>query len=78
MSPKGKVSHTPVCLTLEHTAGMPAALVDMSSSLSLQFPFFREKPRDTAIQHNKPCELSCMAVGEPRPIVQWFRSVSLE
>ncbi|XP_043238277.1 obscurin-like isoform X8 [Amphibalanus amphitrite] len=39
-----------------------------------QFPFFREKPRDTAIQHNQPCELSCMAVGEPRPIVQWFRN----
>ncbi|XP_037085172.1 obscurin-like isoform X4 [Pollicipes pollicipes] len=39
-----------------------------------QFPFFREKPSDTAIQEGTPCEISCMAVGEPKPIVQWFRN----
>ncbi|XP_043203260.1 obscurin-like isoform X2 [Amphibalanus amphitrite] len=39
-----------------------------------QFPYFREKPFDMAIQEGQAAELSCLAVGNPKPIVQWFRN----
>ncbi|XP_037094652.1 obscurin-like isoform X2 [Pollicipes pollicipes] len=39
-----------------------------------QMPFLREKPSDMAIQDGEVCELSCLAVGNPKPIVQWFRN----
>lgn len=36
-------------------------------------PFFREKPKLTAMTEGQDIELSCLAVGEPEPIVQWFK-----
>ncbi|CAH0545686.1 unnamed protein product [Brassicogethes aeneus] len=39
-----------------------------------RLPFFREKPQFTAMQEGKDLQLSCMAVGEPQPIVQWFKN----
>jgi len=39
-----------------------------------QMPFFREKPCDAAITEGQVAELSCLAVGNPKPIVQWFRN----
>ncbi|RZF43883.1 hypothetical protein LSTR_LSTR007219 [Laodelphax striatellus] len=37
-------------------------------------PFFREKPQVTAIREELPAELSCFAVGDPKPTVQWFKN----
>lgn len=36
-------------------------------------PFFREKPQMLAIIDDQNAELSCLAVGEPKPNVQWFK-----
>jgi tRNA A-37 threonylcarbamoyl transferase component Bud32 len=37
-------------------------------------PFFREKPQTAAITDGEPIEISCLAVGDPAPIVQWFKN----
>ncbi|XP_055686183.1 obscurin isoform X3 [Lutzomyia longipalpis] len=37
-------------------------------------PFFREKPQILAITDNEPAQLQCFAVGDPRPVVQWFKN----
>ncbi|KAG5678438.1 hypothetical protein PVAND_008111 [Polypedilum vanderplanki] len=37
-------------------------------------PFFREKPQTVAITDGEPAEISCLAVGDPAPIVQWFKN----
>ncbi|KAG5881050.1 hypothetical protein JTB14_033964 [Gonioctena quinquepunctata] len=39
-----------------------------------RLPFFREKPQLTAMMEGKDLELTCLAVGEPQPIVQWFKN----
>lgn len=45
--------------------------------LSVQAPFFREKPQIIAIEEDKPAQLVCFAVGDPRPVVLWYKSVSI-
>ncbi|XP_075215544.1 obscurin isoform X3 [Lycorma delicatula] len=37
-------------------------------------PFFREKPQITPIREEQNAELSCLAVGDPKPIIQWFKN----
>lgn len=37
-------------------------------------PFFREKPQTIAITDGEPSEISCLAVGDPAPTVQWFKN----
>lgn len=37
-------------------------------------PFFREKPQTVAITDGKPSEISCLVVGDPTPVVQWFKN----
>uniref|UniRef100_A0A1B0DPE4 Uncharacterized protein n=1 Tax=Phlebotomus papatasi TaxID=29031 RepID=A0A1B0DPE4_PHLPP len=37
-------------------------------------PFFREKPQILAITDNEPAQLQCYAVGDPHPVVQWFKN----
>ncbi|XP_055374379.1 obscurin isoform X3 [Condylostylus longicornis] len=37
-------------------------------------PFFREKPQDLAITENESYCMKCFSVGDPRPIVQWFKN----
>ncbi|XP_022920655.2 obscurin isoform X3 [Onthophagus taurus] len=39
-----------------------------------RLPFFREKPDMAAMQEGKDLEMSCYAVGDPTPIVQWFKN----
>lgn len=38
-----------------------------------RLPFFREKPQITAMREGHDLELTCFAVGDPKPIVQWFK-----
>lgn len=38
-----------------------------------RLPFFREKPQITALVEGKDIELTCLAVGDPKPVVQWFK-----
>lgn len=40
-----------------------------------QPPFMREKPQMLPILENTPAKLSCLAVGDPKPVVQWFKCV---
>ncbi|XP_076264307.1 obscurin isoform X15 [Rhynchophorus ferrugineus] len=42
-----------------------------------RLPFFREKPQMTAMIEGKDLELTCFAVGEPTPVVQWFKNDSI-
>lgn len=37
-------------------------------------PFFREKPHTLSVTEGEPAHLSCFAVGDPKPIVQWFKN----
>ncbi|XP_063930937.1 obscurin isoform X4 [Zophobas morio] len=42
-----------------------------------RLPFFREKPQMTAMVEGNNAELTCFAVGEPEPLVQWFKNDSI-
>ncbi|RZB39359.1 muscle M-line assembly protein unc-89-like [Asbolus verrucosus] len=42
-----------------------------------RLPFFREKPQITAIVEGHDAKLSCFAVGEPQPLIQWFKNDSI-
>ncbi|XP_017774924.1 PREDICTED: muscle M-line assembly protein unc-89 isoform X2 [Nicrophorus vespilloides] len=46
----------------------------LESKMEGRLPFFREKPQITALQEGKDLEMICMAVGDPDPIVQWFKN----
>lgn len=37
-------------------------------------PFLREKPQTLAIREGETAQLSCYAVGDPKPAVQWFKN----
>ncbi|XP_043277221.1 obscurin isoform X7 [Venturia canescens] len=37
-------------------------------------PFFREKPQILPIEGGKCAQLCCLAVGNPRPAIQWFKN----
>ncbi|XP_014485518.1 PREDICTED: muscle M-line assembly protein unc-89-like isoform X3 [Dinoponera quadriceps] len=39
-----------------------------------QPPFFREKPQICPIQEGRPAQLVCLAVGDPKPLIQWFKN----
>ncbi|XP_046987930.1 obscurin isoform X3 [Schistocerca americana] len=40
-----------------------------------QPPFFREKPQTPLpVLEDQPAELSCLVVGDPKPVVQWFKN----
>ena len=36
-------------------------------------PFIREKPQTTPIMQGMNLTLACMATGDPKPVIQWFR-----
>ncbi|KAE8753087.1 hypothetical protein FOCC_FOCC000010 [Frankliniella occidentalis] len=38
-----------------------------------QLPFFREKPQTVPIVANEVVEIACLAVGDPKPLVQWYK-----
>ncbi|KAL0901988.1 hypothetical protein ABMA27_007123 [Loxostege sticticalis] len=46
----------------------------MESKKDGQLPFFREKPQLLPIREGEPAQLSCYAVGDPKPSVQWFKN----
>ncbi|XP_076666422.1 obscurin isoform X4 [Andrena cerasifolii] len=37
-------------------------------------PFFREKPQVRPIEEGKPAQLVCLAVGSPKPMIQWYKN----
>nr|XP_012153983.1 PREDICTED: muscle M-line assembly protein unc-89-like isoform X1 [Megachile rotundata] len=37
-------------------------------------PFFREKPQIRPIEEGKPAQLVCLAVGNPKPLIQWYKN----
>ncbi|XP_029048165.2 obscurin-like isoform X4 [Osmia bicornis bicornis] len=37
-------------------------------------PFFREKPQIKPIEEGKPAQLVCLAVGNPKPLIQWYKN----
>ncbi|XP_043515960.1 obscurin isoform X5 [Frieseomelitta varia] len=37
-------------------------------------PFFREKPQIKPIEEGKPAYLACLAVGKPKPVIQWYKN----
>ncbi|KAK9307269.1 hypothetical protein QLX08_002302 [Tetragonisca angustula] len=37
-------------------------------------PFFREKPQIKPIEEGKPAYLACLAVGKPKPAIQWYKN----
>jgi len=38
-----------------------------------QLPFFREKPQTIPIVASENVRISCFAVGDPKPVVQWYK-----
>ncbi|XP_026319349.1 obscurin isoform X2 [Hyposmocoma kahamanoa] len=46
----------------------------MESKKDGQMPFMREKPQTLPIREGEPAQLSCYAVGDPKPIIQWFKN----
>ncbi|XP_043471830.1 obscurin isoform X6 [Leptopilina heterotoma] len=46
----------------------------MESKKGGHMPFFREKPQNQPIQEDKVAQLGCLAVGNPKPIIQWFKN----
>lgn len=47
----------------------------LESRIDGQPPFFREKPQKLPVEPDKPVDLMCLAVGVPKPLVQWFKLV---
>lgn len=39
-----------------------------------QLPFIREKPQLLPVREGEPAQLSCFAVGDPKPVIQWFKN----
>ncbi|XP_022821456.1 obscurin isoform X5 [Spodoptera litura] len=46
----------------------------MESKKDGQLPFFREKPQLLPVREGENAQLSCFAVGDPKPTIQWFKN----
>uniref|UniRef100_A0A2A4JMB9 Hemolin n=1 Tax=Heliothis virescens TaxID=7102 RepID=A0A2A4JMB9_HELVI len=46
----------------------------MESKKDGQLPFFREKPQLLPVREGETAQLSCFAVGDPKPVIQWFKN----
>ncbi|XP_047520181.1 obscurin isoform X3 [Pieris napi] len=46
----------------------------MESKKDGHLPFFREKPQILPVREGEPAQLSCYAVGDPKPVIQWFKN----
>lgn len=46
----------------------------MESKKDGQIPFLRERPQTLPIREGEPAQLSCYAVGDPKPTIQWFKN----
>lgn len=76
----GAIDHSQSIRRLKHELGSRLdtyveAEAFLESKQEGRLPFFREKPQMTAMIEGKDMELTCLAVGDPQPIVQWFKYV---
>ncbi|XP_041975027.1 obscurin-like isoform X5 [Aricia agestis] len=46
----------------------------MESKKDGQLPFLREKPQVLPIREGDTAQLTCFAVGDPKPTIQWFKN----
>ncbi|CAK1544365.1 unnamed protein product [Leptosia nina] len=46
----------------------------MESKKDGHLPFFREKPQILPVREGEAAQLSCYAVGDPKPVIQWFKN----
>ncbi|CAG9826983.1 unnamed protein product [Diabrotica balteata] len=78
----GSVEREPTTRRIRHELGSRLdAYVEAEAFLEAKqegrLPFFREKPSLAAMTEGQDLELTCLAVGEPQPIVQWFKNDSI-
>ena len=67
-------SHPLLAMETVATIGCKRRRIRKKFSLCFrQVPFFREKLQLNALVEDEPAQLTCFAVGVPKPVVQWFR-----
>ncbi|XP_023245574.1 obscurin [Copidosoma floridanum] len=62
---------------LDSYAEVEAFMQENKGNTGGQLPFLREKPQSQPIREGEPAQMSCLAVGNPAPLVQWFRNESV-
>nr|CAH7742463.1 unnamed protein product [Callosobruchus chinensis] len=74
-----EINRDPAVRRIKHEIGSRLdAYVEAEALLEAKqegrLPSFREKPKFTAMVEGQDMKLSCLAVGEPQPIIQWFKN----
>ncbi|CAH1967604.1 unnamed protein product [Acanthoscelides obtectus] len=74
-----EINRDPAVRRIKHEIGSRLdAYVEAEALLEAKqegrLPTFREKPKFTAMIEGQDMKLSCLAVGEPQPIIQWFKN----
>lgn len=59
---------------LDSYAEVEAFMQESKQPSGSQLPFLREKPQSQPIREGEAAQLSCLAVGNPKPLVQWFKN----
>ncbi|XP_065561807.1 obscurin-like [Artemia franciscana] len=72
-------SFSPTARRLRHEVGTRLECANQAEAIIEaqrhgKVPFFREKPKTVAIVEDKPIEMSCFVVGDPKPRVEWYKN----